>query len=103
MDYPTQQMPIDQMAGPSASTDEGGRELAYCIEIYVYQDGTFRVAKESAAEEGAQHAQTGTKPGEGGKDVDSPGQALQAALEIMRGNPVGQDGQEQFQAGFEAR
>lgn len=107
MDYPTQQKPLQAMAGADdaalAGGDTGGRRLAYCIEVYVYEDGTYRVTKESPEAEAAEHAAAGTREGEGGQDYQSPGQVLQAVLDHLRTNPVGDSGQAQLEAGFESR
>ena len=76
-----------------------GKALAYCVEVYVYQDGSYRVTKEAPEAEAAEHEMAGTKEGEGGQDFKSLGDALKGVLQIIQQNPV--NSQDRFQAGFD--
>lgn len=80
--------------------DEAGKSLAYCIELYVYADGTFRVAKETSGQEKAEHEATGTEEGAGGQDYQSLGDALKGVLDLVKQNPVSGGAQSQFEAGL---
>lgn len=80
--------------------DDGGKTLAYCVEVYVYADGTFRVAKETKGQEEAEHEATGTEEGAGGRDFQSLGDALKGVLDIVKQNPVTGGAQSQFEAGL---
>lgn len=80
--------------------DDNGKQLAYCIELYVYGDGTFRVSKESSGQEEAEHEATGTEEGAGGQDYQSLGDALKGVLDIVKQNPVQGGAQSQFEAGL---
>lgn len=95
MDMPMQQQQAEQPEQPS-----GEKQIAYSVELCVYTDGTYRVSKESADQETAEHEATGTEMGEGGQDFDKLGDALQGILEIVKANPAGEDAGAQFEAGF---
>jgi len=89
------------MEAPDASMGEdGGKTLAYCVEVYVYADGTFRVTKEAPEAEEAEHEAAGTEEGAGGQDFQSLGEALKGVLDIIKQNPVSGGAQSQFEAGL---
>ena len=79
---------------------EGDDDLAYCVEIYVYKSGKFRVTKEAPEAEKAEHEMAGTEEGAGGQDFQSLGDALKGVLDIIKQNPVSGGAQSQFEAGL---
>jgi len=97
-----QGMPPGQMPEQSAG-DDGGKTLAYCVELYVYTDGTYRVSKEDAGQEEAEHEATGTQEGKDGTDFDKLGDALGAILDMVKANPAGGDANAQLEAGYNSR
>ena len=78
----------------------GGKELAYCVELYVYKDGSYRVSRESSGQEKAEHEATETQEGAGGQDYPNLGEALKGILDIVKSNPAGEDANAQMEAGF---
>ncbi|MBI4001398.1 MAG: hypothetical protein HY348_06415 [Nitrospira defluvii] len=89
-DYPAE-------AEPAPAASGGG----YKICIRVNADGTFSVYKEDVAEgmkEGEPAAQ-----GEAGAPISDFGDALRAAMQIFKENPVGDSEQASFDAGFQGK
>lgn len=60
------------------ATPEGGAEAGYCIEIYVYPDGTYKVTREDKPEPPAMEGMEGETDGQTVNSLDQ-------ALEIARG------------------
>ena len=99
-------MPGQPPAGaqPDASPgDDGGKTLAYCIELYVFKNGTYKVSREDASQEEAEHEATNTPEGANGQDFDKLGDALGAILQMVKSNPAGQDAGAQLEAGYSGK
>ena len=105
MDNPMMQPQMGQPGSmPEQSPgDDGGKTLAYCVELYVYTDGTYRVSKEDAGQEEAEHEAAGTEEGAGGANFDKLGDALGAILDMVKANPAGGDANTQLEAGYNSR
>lgn len=84
----------------SNMSQEPGDDLAYCIELYVFKNGTYRVSRESSGQEKAEHEATETQEGAGGQDYPNLGEALKGILDIVKSNPAGEDANAQMEAGF---
>lgn len=79
----------------------------YCIEISVLPDGTFNVGEPESLEEENEEEQGGAQAeGEGaddddkGTDYQSVSDMLKGVLKIVQSNPVGDNPQAQFSAGY---
>ena len=71
----------------------------YCIEVSVLPDGTFKVSgpEPLAAEAAEEQGEAGS---EIGQDFDSIGGALKGVMDIVKANPVGDNEQANFEAGY---
>ena len=90
-------MPMPMMEEPDVEAEAGGPSTGYCIRLHVLEDGTFKVGEpEPYVDDDETAAPTG-------QDYQTIGDALKGVLEVIRDNPVGNDDQKAFEAGYGAR
>ena len=85
---------LDTPEEPEESKD---LSQGYCVELYVNADGTYGVGEpEPLAEEQAE----GEATPEAIPDLTA---ALKKLLNVVKSNPIGTDGQAQFDAGYSGK
>lgn len=99
----TQQNDAAMPAAPVESPEEptGPPDLAagYCIEFYVYGDGTYGVGEPHAI---ADKPDAGAEEDNEDTHIPDLTAALKRLLNVVKTNPIGEDENEQFNAGYNA-
>ena len=94
-------MPADDAAAGGDSED---LTQGYVIEISCLPDGTYKVSGPEPLQEEAQEEQGETPDADDkGEDFDSIGAALKGVLQMIKDNPMGDNAQSQFEAGYASR
>jgi len=93
--------PDDAAASDDESAPaESDLSKGYTIELSVLPDGTYQLSPPEPLEDEAEE-EMGEAGSEVGETFPSIGEALKAMLRMIKTNPVGEDGQAQFGAGYE--
>jgi hypothetical protein len=93
--------PMQPAAQPGMMGDEPEAapegDEGYAVVICCYSDGSYAVSKHPLPEEAEEQGQPGVSPEQ---KVGSLGEALKAALDMIKSNPVAGDADSEFSAGF---